>query len=795
MLVGVVFPGTDPEAVEANLDELALLVDTAGADVAARVVQRRDRPDPATFVGRGKVAELAALSVRGRRRHRGLRRRAVAGPAAEPGEAAGAHGHRPHGGDPRHLRPERPQPSRARPRSSWPSCATACPACAGRGLSLSQQAGHIGTRGPGETQLEVDRRRLVRRMHRLEDDLRDVERTRARPAPVPGAGPPPRAGPGGLHQRRQVDPPQPPDRRRGAGREPPLRHLGPANPPVRPARRGDGAGDRHRRVRPQAPPRAGRGVRLHPRVGRGWRTWWSTWSTARPPTPRARWTPCAAVLERDRGGRRPRAGGGEQGRRLARGGPPGQGDRGCGLRLGPHRRGHRRPAARRGRPAAGGRPGGGAGHPLGPGRRAGRRPPRGRGGRPERRATRRRGSTSCSTRPAGPASQSSWRPRRDHGGRARRLPAAPLPLRPPGRAEGAGRGAPRRGGRLLGGHALRRAPAAVVRALAVSGTERGYPASAGGPALRRAAADWLRRRFEVAIDPSLVAACVGTKEMVASTAAVPARCATRRATRCSTRPSPTPPTPWGRPWPAAGPWPSPRPTPDGSGLDLGAVSPAEAGRALLLWVNSPANPTGGLTDLAAAAEWGRRREVPVFSDECYTEFTWDGPPRSVLQSGTEGVVAVHSLSKRSNLAGVRAGFYAGDPELVGYLRVGAPARRPHGARPGPGGRGGGPGRRRARGRPAGALPRAAARSWPASSPRRGARSTCRPAASTCGSRSPPAGPTAGRSPPTWPEAAGLLVSPGDLYGEAGRGHVRVAVVQPMERLALVAERLTGSGWR
>ena len=57
----------------------------------------------------------------------------------------------------------------------------------------------------------------------------------------------------------------------------------------------------------------------------------------------------------------------------------------------------------------------------------------------------------------------------------------------------------------------------------------------------------------------------------------------------------------------------------------------------------------------------------MFSDECYAEFTWDGPPRSVLESGNEGVVAVHSLSKRSNLAGVRAGFYAGDPELVTYL--------------------------------------------------------------------------------------------------------------------------------
>ena len=59
--------------------------------------------------------------------------------------------------------------------------------------------------------------------------------------------------------------------------------------------------------------------------------------------------------------------------------------------------------------------------------------------------------------------------------------------------------------------------------------------------------------------------------------------------------------------------------------------------------------------------------MPVLSDECYAEFTWDGPPRTVLATGVEGVMAVHSLSKRSNLAGVRAGFYAGDPDLVRFL--------------------------------------------------------------------------------------------------------------------------------
>ncbi len=336
-------------------------------------------------------------------------------------------------------------------------------------------------------------------------------------------------------------------------------------------------------------------------------------------------------------------------------------------------------------------------------------------------------------------------------------------------------------------------PAAVVRALAVSGTERGYPASAGGPALRRAAADWLRRRFEVAIDPSLVAACVGTKELVAST---PQYLRLREPSRDTVLyPAISYPTyAMGAALAGCRAVAVPPARPDGSGLDLGAVSPAEAGRALLLWVNSPANPTGGLTDLAVAAEWGRRREVPVFSDECYSEFTWDGPPRSVLQSGTEGVVAAHSLSKRSNLAGVRAGFFAGDPELVGYLR----SVRQHAGLmvPGPV-------------QAASAVALADDEHVAAQRERYLERLRFLAGALTaagCPVDLPAGGfylwvPVPARWADGWAlaadlaEAGGLLVSPGDLYGEAGRGHVRVAVVQPMERLALVAERLTGSGWR
>jgi aspartate/methionine/tyrosine aminotransferase len=225
------------------------------------------------------------------------------------------------------------------------------------------------------------------------------------------------------------------------------------------------------------------------------------------------------------------------------------------------------------------------------------------------------------------------------------------------------------------------------------------------------------------------------------------------------------------------------------GLDLEAVDPEDARRALVLWSNSPSNPTGGLGDLGAEAAWARAHGVPLFSDECYAEFTWDGLPRSVLEHGADGVVAVHSLSKRSNLAGVRVGFYAGDPELVEFLR----AVRLHAGLMVPG--------------PAQAAGVAALRDDDHVEAQR-ARYLERMAylGGVLGAYGAPVELPEGGfylwvpvAPRRWPDAwamaealardGGLLVSPGDLYGDGGAGHVRVAVVQPMERLELVGERL------
>ncbi|MBW3627295.1 MAG: GTPase HflX, partial [Actinobacteria bacterium] len=177
ILVGVTIPPTTVEETEAHLDELALLVDTAGADVVARVVQRRDAPDPATFVGKGKAAELRDVSLevdsdtvvfddelspaQSRNLEKLLGRTAIDRTAVILDIFA--------------------QNARTREGKAQVELAQLryrLPRLRGRGLSLSQQAGGIGTRGPGETQLEVDRRRLLRRMTTLETELAQLERTR-----------------------------------------------------------------------------------------------------------------------------------------------------------------------------------------------------------------------------------------------------------------------------------------------------------------------------------------------------------------------------------------------------------------------------------------------------------------------------------------------------------------------------------------------------------------------------------------------------------------------------------------
>lgn len=207
-------------------------------------------------------------------------------------------------------------------------------------------------------------------------------------------------------------------------------------------------------------------------------------------------------------------------------------------------------------------------------------------------------------------------------------------------------------------------PAVAIEALATSGNEAGYPPCVGTPAYRDAAAAWLNSIAGTDITGADAIAIVGAKELVAG---LPHWLRLRRPDLDTVL------------YPAVS-YPSyelgaqlggcravPVPLDDQWRMDLSAVSADDAKRALCLWNASPGNPTGAMDDLAELAAWGRAHDVPIFSDECYIEFTWDRPATSMLEHGSEGVVAVHSLSKRSNFAGARAGFIAGDREIVDYL--------------------------------------------------------------------------------------------------------------------------------
>lgn len=324
--------------------------------------------------------------------------------------------------------------------------------------------------------------------------------------------------------------------------------------------------------------------------------------------------------------------------------------------------------------------------------------------------------------------------------------------------------------------------AAVIEKLGSSGAERGYPPSVGSLELRSAVQSWIGRRFDVDLPTDQIAACIGTKEFVGT---LPQWLKLRRpeldtvlfpaisyptyamgATLAGCRAVAVPMSPTG-------------------GLQLDAIDPADAARALVLWVNSPANPSGVLDDLGAAATWGRAHGVPVFSDECYVEFTWTGRGRSILEHGVEGVVAVHSLSKRSNLAGTRVGFYAGDPDLVRYLQE---VRKHVGMMV--------PGPAQAAGAVALADDQHVAEQRDRYLARLGRMADILQRWSGHDVPLPQGGfylwfhvGDAWEFTERLARHGGALVSPGDFYGAAGSEYVRVAVVQPDERIELMAQRL------
>ncbi|MCJ7436159.1 MAG: aminotransferase class I/II-fold pyridoxal phosphate-dependent enzyme [Acidimicrobiia bacterium] len=323
----------------------------------------------------------------------------------------------------------------------------------------------------------------------------------------------------------------------------------------------------------------------------------------------------------------------------------------------------------------------------------------------------------------------------------------------------------------------------------------GYPPSIGTLSLRTAAAAWIDRRFHVKVGADAITACVGTKEVVAS---LPRMLSLRDPSRdVVLYPEVSYPT-YAMGAVLAGLRPVPVPVDRTWHLDLDAVDAKDAARALVVWFNDPSNPTGvGATAaaMAAAVSWARGHGAIVASDECYAEFTADDAgnpvgPVTALAGSHDSVLALHSLSKRSNMAGFRVGFVAGDPDLVRYLGevrkhagliVPSPAQAAGAAALGDDAH---VDEQRAR------YARRRARSMPALEAF-GLVHDGGPSSFYLWLRDG-AGAEDGWAIAARLAATGLLVAPGDLYGPAGARHVRLALSIPDDRLGLALERLVGA---
>ncbi len=321
-------------------------------------------------------------------------------------------------------------------------------------------------------------------------------------------------------------------------------------------------------------------------------------------------------------------------------------------------------------------------------------------------------------------------------------------------------------------------PAVVREALCRASDAPGYPTTHGVAEVREAAAGYLGRRFGIpGVEPDAVLPTIGSKELVAwlptmlglgpgdvvvvPETAYPTYAVGGQIAGCTVLPT-------------------------DSTLALGP-EPVQ-----LVWLNSPSNPTGRILPkdhLAKVVAWARERGALVVSDECYLEFAWDGEPVSVLHPDVcggshEGILAVHSLSKRSNLAGYRAGFVTGDPSRVEELL----AIRKHAGMMVP--------------QPVQAAMIAAFGDDAHVDEQRARyaarRAVLRRAFEAAGFRVDHSDGAlylwATRDEPCretvrWCAEQGILVAPGDFYGAAGVRHVRVAFTATDERVAAAAARL------
>jgi succinyldiaminopimelate transaminase len=211
-------------------------------------------------------------------------------------------------------------------------------------------------------------------------------------------------------------------------------------------------------------------------------------------------------------------------------------------------------------------------------------------------------------------------------------------------------------------------PAVIQDALRGAADAPGYPLTAGTPELRAAAAGWLARSLDVHVDPVTVLPVIGTKEFIAW---LPTMLGLGSGDTVLYPDLAYPTYDIGARLAGA----HPVPVDDLTGTALAAARAAAPPPARLRWVNSPSNPSGRVLSadtLRAAVGWARSRGCVLASDECYIELGWDATPVSALHESVrgdslDGLLAVFSLSKRSNLAGYRAGFVTGDPGLMREL--------------------------------------------------------------------------------------------------------------------------------
>ena len=320
-------------------------------------------------------------------------------------------------------------------------------------------------------------------------------------------------------------------------------------------------------------------------------------------------------------------------------------------------------------------------------------------------------------------------------------------------------------------------PTVVQDALRAAADAPGYPLTIGTPALRAGIVDWVRRRLGASVEQADVVPSIGSKELVAllvqllgitgkqvllPALAYPTYDVGARLAGCQ-----------------------PVVTEDPTAHD-----PSQVG---LVWLNSPSNPTGRVAsaeELKRVVEWARAHDVLVASDECYLELGWEAEPVSVLHpsvsgGSTDNVLALHSLSKRSNLAGYRAGFAVGDARAVALV---VEARKHIGLLPPA---------------PVQAATVAAladdAHVLEQKERYRARRTALRKAVEHAGFRVDHS--EAGLylwvtrdedcwATVSWLAERGVLAAPGEFYGAAGARHVRMALTATDERIAAAVARLT-----